>query len=112
MNKENLSNLENPEVWDLEAKSKVKASTGQRVVVSVAFPGVEFDKVAEAADRFGMKTSQFIRTAAIEKASEEPKVSVLQLTSGNVGLVISSCAPVGTAVLSLSYEKIEPVFTV
>ncbi len=65
----NLDELQDSESWDFEhpeAKTPVRKS---RVVVSVAFRGDDFDLVAESAEHFNMKTSEFIRNAALEKAT-------------------------------------------
>lgn len=69
MRKEHERELEKAESWDFEqpeVREPVKAS---RVVVSVAFRRDDFVPVSECAERLGKKISEFIREAAIEKAT-------------------------------------------
>ncbi|MFQ5874746.1 MAG: hypothetical protein ACE5JL_13255 [Dehalococcoidia bacterium] len=69
MSKERDRELEKPESWNFEqaeVREPVKAS---RVVLSVAFRRDDFARVSEYAERTGKKPSEFVREAAIEKAT-------------------------------------------
>jgi hypothetical protein len=69
MDGERDGELENSESWDYErpeVREPVKAS---RVVVSVAFQRDVYARVSEYAEHTGKKISEFIREAAIEKAT-------------------------------------------
>lgn len=56
--------------WDFEnAEQLPPPERKARAIVSVAFPGTDFDYVSKAARNADMKVSHFIREAAIEKAS-------------------------------------------
>ena len=56
--------------WDFENAEQLPPPTRKaRAIVSVAFPGADFDYVSEAARNADMKVSHFIRAAALEKAS-------------------------------------------
>lgn len=58
--------LENADNWDLEnAEKAAPAARKARAVVSVAFPGEDFESVAEMAEQLGMKTSEFIRVVTL-----------------------------------------------
>ena len=62
----NEEELQNPDNWDLEhAEKAAPAARKARAVVSVAFPGEDFESVAKMAERLGMKTSEFIRVVTL-----------------------------------------------
>lgn len=54
--------------WDLDQAEIHQPPKNPRAVVSVAFPRNDFRKVSEAAAISEMKVSEFIRTAALERA--------------------------------------------
>ena len=64
-----LNVLEDPDEWNSERAEERPPSASARAVVSVAFNGDDFDRVSDAARRAGMKTSEFIRAAALERSS-------------------------------------------
>ena len=81
-----LVRLEKAESWDSgqpEVREPVKAS---RVVVSVAFRRNALVPVLECAERLGKKLSEFIREAAIEKATGR---GTLVYASGSTGTLWS-----------------------
>ena len=62
--------LRDESMWDFEnAEQLPPPERKARAIVSVAFPGADFDCVSEAARNADMKVSHFIREAAIEKAT-------------------------------------------
>ncbi len=62
--------LRDESMWDFEnAKQLPPPERKARAIVSVAFPGADFDYVSKAARNADMKVSHFIRAAALEKAS-------------------------------------------
>lgn len=64
--------LQNANLWDWDSAEQLPAVTPRRrarAVVSVAFPGEQFDFVSDAAELADMKLSHFIREAAFEKAA-------------------------------------------
>ena len=84
MREEHEHELEKAESWDFEqpeVREPVKAS---RVVVSVAFRRDDFVPVSECAERSGKRISEFIREAAIEKATGRG-AGVLVYGSGSTG---------------------------
>jgi len=84
MKKDTENELENQDNWDFdqaETKGPVKSN---RVVVSVAFQRTDFQLVSKLAQRLGKKTSEFIREAAVEKASGKTW-SAIVYASTNVG---------------------------
>ncbi len=70
--------MENAETWDLENAEVRPPVSGRRSVVSVAFPPADLSRVARAARAKGLKLSEFIREAAIEKASPEGSAAFSQ----------------------------------
>jgi hypothetical protein len=84
MSDEGDRELENTESWDFddpEVREPVKPS---RVVVSVAFRRQDLDEVSECAERLGKRTSEFIREAAIDKATSRGG-GTLVYASGSIG---------------------------
>ena len=69
MTEKQNSNLEDSRNWNLNNPTKSGPVRNRRTVVSVSFPSRDFQVVAAAADEVGITTSQFIREAAIAKAS-------------------------------------------
>ena len=62
--------LEDSTNWDLDHSEELEPSGRKaRAVVSVGFDGQDFATVSQAARASGMKVSQFIRAAAVERAS-------------------------------------------
>ena len=68
MQRDESIDLEASENWDLEAAQPVRRTKPARAVVSVAFQRADFELVSESAEREGMRTSEFIRIAALEKS--------------------------------------------
>jgi hypothetical protein len=90
MNDKKVQALENAEEWDLERATKHAAVKGRRAVVSVAFPREEFELVDECAERSGEKLSEFIRKAALSRASTHSAMAAPPLISGSSGMIIAS----------------------
>lgn len=66
------ADLQDESTWDIdEAEHLPPPERRARAVVSVAFPGETFELVSRAARSAGMKISQFIREAAVEKATSD-----------------------------------------
>ena len=63
------TDYEDSERWDLDNPVKAGPIKNRRTVVSVSFPSGAFQVVVAAAGEAGLSTSQFIREAAIAKAS-------------------------------------------
>ncbi len=62
--------LRDESMWDFEnAEQLPPPERKARAIVSVAFPGADFDYVSQAARNADVRLSHFIREAAIEKAS-------------------------------------------
>lgn len=69
MNEKLDRELENSESWDYERPEVRKPIKASRVVVSVAFQREDFARVSGYAEQLGKKVSEFIREAALEKAT-------------------------------------------
>ena len=70
MDNKESEELQDPESWSDESEVRAPVKP-QRAVVSVAFSREDFERVVEQAQRAGMKTSEFIRHAALEHVSEQ-----------------------------------------
>lgn len=83
MDERELAELQDEESWDDEGDVR-PAVKPQRAVVSVAFGRDDFERVATHARRHGMKTSEFIRRAALSQMTSENGGSSVLSVSGNV----------------------------
>lgn len=83
MDEQELRELQNPRTWDDGADGVRPPVKAPRAVVSVAFSADDFRRVTEQARRHGMKTSEFIREAALERVGGEGGGAVLSV-SGDV----------------------------
>ena len=83
---EELYDLEDSKTWEDEPFAVQQPSKPSRAVVSVAFSRDDFARVAQFARVNGMKTSEFIRTAALERlAGKALGTSVAEVTISNGG---------------------------
>lgn len=80
-----VQNLEDASEWDYEAAQSRPGVKPGRVVVSVAFSRSDFDLVVETAQHLGMKTSEFIREAALEEVDRHKELVSLFSFSGSLG---------------------------
>ena len=88
MSEKDMSQLEQADNWDYENAERRPAVKKSRVIVSVAFPRADFERVAEYAERMAKRTSEFIREAALERATLESAVTGFYWTSGSPGYVL------------------------
>jgi hypothetical protein len=65
MGADELKELQDPSTWE-DAGDVRPAVKSSRAVVSVAFPREDLERIATEAERRGMKTSEFIRAAALQ----------------------------------------------
>jgi hypothetical protein len=113
MNKNFEHELENPESWDYEHVETIEPVKSPRVVVSVAFRRHDFETVSDYAEHLGKKTSEFIREAALDKATGRTSKTPIY-TSGNKGSLWSiSDLPSNTRVSTseIEWRTNEPVVT-
>jgi hypothetical protein len=94
MSKEELQELQSPETWE-DAGEVVRPTTKPpRAVVSVAFSREDFEAIADHAKKRGMKTSEFIRRAALDMASpKHPEPIFVSVTGGVYTEYVSVSAP-------------------
>jgi hypothetical protein len=69
LSKEELEELQSAESWEDTDETVQPSSKSARAIVSVAFSREDFETVVEYARQHGMKTSEFIRRAALEKTT-------------------------------------------
>lgn len=69
MDTQEMHELQNSANWDTEHPEVRHPEKPGRAVVSVAFARDDFDRVAKRARERGMKTSEFIRSAALDHAT-------------------------------------------
>jgi len=67
--------IESESNWELDSAEVRPAVQNRRVVVSVAVTSTDFEQIASAARSAQMKTSEFMREAALDKAMETHKRS-------------------------------------
>lgn len=75
---------QDPTSWEHGDDDRREPVKNSRAIVSVAFSRPDFESVAEAARREGMRTSEFIRTAAIERAEAQSKRAVVVSASATL----------------------------
>ena len=97
--------------WDYEKAETKPATRSNRVVVSVAFTRQDFEKVADHAGSVNMKTSEFIRTAALDKVGKPAEASGFACSVSNAGFIISG-SQIGTSTqVRSSATRDEPLVT-
>ena len=90
------SDLQDESTWDYGKAEIRPASQSKRVVVSVAFARQDFQRVAEYAESVNMKTSEFIRTAALDKVSKQAEATGFTCSASNAGIILSA-SHIGTS---------------
>lgn len=80
MEEQELDKLQDIEGWEFE-RGERPAIQPARAIVSVAFSRADLAKVADEARRQGMKTSEFIRTAALSATEPSRKPAALRVHS-------------------------------
>ena len=82
--------LQNEESWDWDAATSMKPGrkAGKRTVVSVAFNHSDFELVSIFAEQAGKKLSEFIREAAVEKATGEGSSLSAYVTGSAYGMSV------------------------
>ena len=81
MTNDELKQLQDDESWDASQASLRSPVRNARAVVSVAFAREDLDRVSARAEELGMKTSEFIRHAALESAAASGGGSKSTITS-------------------------------
>ncbi len=82
--------LQDESTWDYDKAEVRPASQSNRVVVSVAFARQDFQRVGEYAESVNMRTSEFIRTAALDKISKPAEASGFSCSASNAGIILST----------------------
>lgn len=111
MSDQELRDLQNPETWDFEGAEKRSPVKEGRTVVSVAFPRRDFARVSEAAERAEQRVSEFIREAALEKASSQASRAGLTSYSASYGSAIFTRKPNPTRVVGVVVRRHEEAIT-
>ena len=81
--------LRKAETWDADQVVVNRGVPRPRAVVSVAFSRDDFETVSGVANSRGMKTSEFIRTAALDKARAVTEVTLGWAGASQAGIVIA-----------------------
>jgi hypothetical protein len=79
----NEQELQSAETWEEQGETRPPVKS-PRAIVSVAFGRDDFERVAEYARRHGLKTSEFIRQAALTQIDAEHRRANVVAVSGNV----------------------------
>ena len=67
LNREDPAEIEDPAVWDYEQAEPFPGTEPPQAAVVVTFSGEDFIRVARQAERAGMKVTEFIREAVLDK---------------------------------------------
>ncbi len=79
-----LRERQDPDNWDFDRAGERAPVQRPRAVVSVAFQRADYERVAETARRFNMRTSEYIREAALGRVRPRPVVSGVISAGGGV----------------------------
>jgi len=105
--------LRKAETWDIEKVVVTPAVQKPRAVVSVAFSRDEFDQVAHAAQRSDMKTSEFIRGAALSKAKVVTHVTSIAFAGISLtGMITAGVSVSGTSTAAKTTDDIQELVTI
>ena len=88
------TDLGNADEWDFEGAELSKPAQSRRTVVSVSVSRDDFDQLSAYAERIGMRTSEFIRRAALAHVRRPSRVAFIFSASGSGGSMIFTSAPV------------------
>ncbi len=103
--------LQDESTWDYDKAEVRPASQSNRVVVSVAFARQDFQRVGEYAESVNMRTSEFIRTAALDKISKPAEASGFSCSASNAGIILSASHIGTTTQVRSAASRDEPVVT-
>lgn len=84
LSSEELNELQSADTWEDADETVQPAVKTPRAVVSVAFSREDFESIVALAKKSGMKTSEFIRAAAMDKAAPKPREVAIISVSGGV----------------------------
>jgi hypothetical protein len=84
-----MKNLEDEANWDWSKFEGRSGGTARRTVASVSFRKPDFQTVARAAHRMGMKTSEFIRSAAMQAAQSRGREGQVFGVSTNSAVIFN-----------------------
>lgn len=93
LSRDELHELQSAETWEDVGETIQPAAKAPRAVVSVAFSREDFESIVELARKSGMKTSEFIRSAAMDKATPKPREETIIAVSGGVQTSYVSISP-------------------
>ncbi|MSQ14664.1 MAG: hypothetical protein EXR50_02220 [Dehalococcoidia bacterium] len=83
MKDKEFAELQDPNNWDDERTEVLEPVKNQRSILSVAFTRQDFALVVTAAQELGIRTSEFVREAAIARALRQHELA--QLSSYSYG---------------------------
>ena len=107
MTERETTDLEDARSWDLDNPERSGPVKNRRTVVSVSLPSDVFQVVAAAAQESGLSTSQFIREAAVARASPAHVEADLSWagSSGSVVSYVSSRPTTGAKTADLPLKQ-------
>ena len=91
---DDAADLGNVEEWDFDRAELRKPAHSRRTVVSVSVSRDDFDQLSAYAERIGMRTSEFIRRAALAHIRRPVRAAVIFSASGSGGSMIFTSTPV------------------
>lgn len=113
MTKNDLDDFANPESWDFDNAELRQPERAGRTVVSVSMSRDEFQLVGEYADQIGMKTSEFLRKAALARVRGTRRGVIYSASAGGGSMILNvSIAPTtevsGKIIAQESRQEIPP----
>jgi hypothetical protein len=106
-NFEDVSELEQESAWEDEPFAVLKPQKPPRAVVSVAFAREDFARIARCARANGMKTSEFIRAAALDRLNGKASASAtVEITTSAGGFRVANFTETAQSMrLSLDHDS-------
>lgn len=98
--------LEHESNWDYEQPETHEPVKNARAVVSVSFPREDFERVASAAQQQRMKTSEFIREAALERTRQITRSTPTTITTSQGGFLQGGYTAIAAATSTIKRQDV------
>ena len=89
---QDVNSLEHEDNWDFTRAERRSGNRRVRTILSVAFSREDFDRVSACAEQSNEKVSEFVRTAALERAQRLNGGTTLTAVSESGWRIISTTA--------------------
>jgi len=108
MDEKELKELQDPNNWEFDETPPEAPPRRGRAVVSVAFNAEDFDRVSRHARASGLRLSEFIREAALDRTTAPGARAEFEITSGGLGGILFArrIAAITINALTLNSEEV------